>query len=176
MAQPSSCAVFPKHIMSKSKKTRIESVLGVIALALICIISLANVLVRYMTDISFAFTEEYSVFLMIVLAFAGASAASRNNEHIRIGLVERSCGPKTKRLLYTLQWLGTLIVLALITWYGGVLTWEEYIYESLSPGLGHPNWIYLIWLPILSIAIMYRSTQNWLERLTNQSQEESYES
>ena len=162
--------------MSKNKKTRIESFLGIIALALICIISFANVVVRYVTDISFAFTEEYSVFLMVVLAFAGASIASRRNEHIRISLVERHCSTKTKRIIYTLQWLGAMVVLALVAWYGGNLTWEEYIYDSLSPGLGHPNWIYLIWLPVLSIAIMYRTTQNWFERMTNGDQEEDYES
>lgn len=162
--------------MSKSKKTRLESSLGVIALALICIISFANVVIRYITDMSFAFTEEYSIFLMVVLAFAGASAASRRNEHIRISLLERHCGKKSRYVIYTIQWLGALIVLCLVTWYGGKLTWEEYIYDSLSPGLGHPNWIYLIWLPILSVAIICRTTQHWLELMTNRTQEAHHES
>ena len=70
--------------MSKAKKIRIESWIAIIALAAICIISLANVLVRYATDISFAFTEEYSVFLMVVLAFAGAAVAARSNDHMRL--------------------------------------------------------------------------------------------
>ena len=50
------------------------------------------------------------------------------------------------------------------------------MYDSLSPGLGHPNWIYLIWLPILSIAIIYRTTQHWLELMTNRALEEHHES
>lgn len=162
--------------MSNNKKTRIESSLGVIALTLICLISLANVLVRYFTDISFAFTEEYSVFLMVILAFAGSAAAARRNDHIRISLIERRCGPKAKRLLYTIQWLGAMTILCLVAWYGGALAWEEYIYDSLSPGLGHPNWIYVIWLPILSIAIMIRTTQSWVEHLIDVNQEENYES
>ncbi|WP_432784562.1 hypothetical protein AAEX37_01528 [Oligella sp. MSHR50489EDL] len=151
--------------MSKNKKIPFESWLGVIALACICLISLANVIVRYATDVSFAFTEEYSVFLMVVLAFAGAAVAARTNEHIRISLIEHHLGKKAKCFFYTLQWLGSIIVLGLVAWYGGVLTWEEYTYESLSPGLGYPTWIYLIWLPILSLTIMLRCTQNWLERL-----------
>lgn len=162
--------------MSKQKKTRIEVTLGVLALALITIISLANVVVRYVTDISFAFTEEYSVFLMVVLAFAGAAVASRNNEHIRISLLERRCGVKGKQILYTIQWLASMLVLGLIAWYGGHLTWEEYTYESLSPGLGHPNWMYFIWLPLLAIAIMIRTTQNWLERLAHAHEEDHDES
>lgn len=151
--------------MSKAKKIRIESWIAIIALAAICIISLANVLVRYATDISFAFTEEYSVFLMVVLAFAGAAVAARSNDHIRITFLEQRLGTNGRRLLYTLQWLGTVVVLSLVAWYSGLLTWEEYIYESLSPGLGYPTWIYLIWMPILSAVIMLRTTQNWMARM-----------
>ena len=151
--------------MSKAKKIRIESWIAIIALAAICIISLANVIVRYATDISFAFTEEYSVFLMVVLAFAGAAVAARSNDHIRITFLEQRLGTNGRRLLYTLQWLGTVVVLGLVAWYSGVLTWEEYIYDSLSPGLGYPTWIYLIWMPILSAVIMLRTTQNWMARM-----------
>lgn len=158
--------------MSKAKKTRFESWLGIIALAFICVISLANVVVRYATDVSFAFTEEYSVFLMVVLAFAGGAVAARNNEHIRITLIERYFGQKGKRILFTAQWLGGLTVLGLVAWFGGVLTWEEYSYDSLSPGLGYPTWIYLIWLPILAVAIIWRSTQNWVERMCHGDEEE----
>ncbi|MDO5667736.1 MAG: TRAP transporter small permease [Alcaligenaceae bacterium] len=161
--------------MSKLKKTRFESWLGIIALALICMISLANVVVRYATDVSFAFTEEYSVFLMVVLAFAGGAVAARSNEHIRITLFERYFGQAGKRILYTLQWLGSTIVLGLVAWYGGILAWEEYSYESLSPGLGYPTWIYLIWLPILSIAIILRSSQNYLERIRHGDDEDEEE-
>ena len=57
------------------------------------------------------------------------------------------------------------MVLGLVAWYGGVLTYEEYTWESLSAGLGLPTWIYLIWLPVLSIAIIIRSTQSLIYRL-----------
>lgn len=150
----------------------IESWLGIIALAAICIISLANVLVRYTTNASFAFTEEFSVFLMVVLAFAGGAVAARKNEHIRITLLEPRFGPTGRRILYLLQWLGGIIVLGLVTWYSGQLTYEEYKWESLSPGLGYPTWIYLIWLPLLSIAIIIRSTQNLFDRLRHGDIEE----
>ena len=49
---------------------RIEEFFAALAMALICLITFANVLVRYFTDESFAFTEEFSVFLMVVLAAA----------------------------------------------------------------------------------------------------------
>ena len=150
--------------MSK-KRTYLESWLGITALAGICVISLANVVVRYITNASFAFTEEFSVFLMVVLAFAGAAVAARSNEHIRITLLENYLGLLGRRIVFILQWLGSLIVLGLVVWYGGWLTYEEYTWESLSPGLGYPTWIYLIWLPLLASAVIFRSTQSLFNRL-----------
>ena len=150
--------------MSK-KRISLESWLGIIALAAISIISLANVVVRYTTNASFAFTEEFSVFLMVVLAFAGAAVAARSNEHIRITLLENYLGLAGRRVVYILQWLGTVVVLGLVVWYGGLLTYEEYSWESLSPGLGYPTWIYLVWLPVLASAIIVRCTQNLFDRL-----------
>lgn len=158
--------------MSKPR-TRIESWLGVIALAAICIISLANVVVRYTTNASFAFTEEFSVFLMVILAFAGGAVAARSNEHIRITLLEQMVGLTGRRTLYILQWLGAIVVLGLVAWYGGKLTYEEYAWDSLSPGLGYPTWIYLIWLPLLSVAIIIRCTQNLVDRLRQTDKEQA---
>lgn len=150
--------------MSK-KRISLESWLGIIALAGISIISLANVVVRYSTNASFAFTEEFSVFLMVVLAFSGAAVAARSNEHIRITLLENYLGLTGLRIVYVLQWLGSVVVLGLVVWYGGLLTYEEYSWESLSPGLGYPTWIYLIWLPLLASAVIVRCTQNLFNRL-----------
>ncbi|MDY0249602.1 MAG: TRAP transporter small permease [Pseudomonas sp.] len=150
--------------MSK-KPIALESWLGIIALLGISLISLANVVVRYTTNASFAFTEEFSVFLMVVLAFSGAAVAARSNEHIRITLLENYLGLVGRRIVYILQWLGSIVVLGLVVWYGGLLTYEEYSWESLSPGLGYPTWIYFIWLPVLASAIIVRCTQNLFDRL-----------
>jgi TRAP-type C4-dicarboxylate transport system permease small subunit len=150
--------------MSK-KPIALESWLGIIALLGISLISLANVVVRYTTNASFAFTEEFSVFLMVVLAFSGAAVAARSNEHIRITLLENYLGLVGRRIVYILQWLGSIVVLGLVVWYGGLLTYEEYSWESLSPGLGYPTWVYFIWLPVLASAIIVRCTQNLFDRL-----------
>ena len=54
---------------------KIEEACAALAMALICVITFANVLVRYFTNVSFAFTEEFSIFLMVVLTLFGAAAA-----------------------------------------------------------------------------------------------------
>lgn len=151
--------------MSKSAPdARPERWLAALALLIICIISLGNVVVRYTTDASFAFTEEFSVFLLVVLTFAGAAVAARRHVHIRIELVEERLPVRLRPLLYVLQWAASVLLLGLVVWYGALLTWEEYSWESLSPGLGYPTWIYLMWLPVLCLAIIWRLTQSMMER------------
>jgi len=150
---------------SRPPKFRLDAWLATIALVAICVISLGNVIVRYATDASFAFTEEFSVFLLVVLTFAGAAVAARHNQHIRIELIEHYLPPWGQKLVFVLQWLGGVAVLGIMTWYGSTFALQEYQWESLSPGLGLPNWIYVIWLPLLSVAIIIRMTQNLVDRL-----------
>ena len=150
--------------MNNRQDARIERVLATLALIIISLISLANVVVRYFTDASFAFTEEISVFLLVVLTFAGASVGMRSNRHIRIGFLERLF-PRLRVVLILTQWLAGGVVLALVLWYGGQFALEEYQWESQSPGLGLPNWWYVIWLPLLALLMLVRLSQMTLDRL-----------
>jgi TRAP-type C4-dicarboxylate transport system permease small subunit len=151
--------------MPRSPRFRPEAWLAALSLTVICLISLGNVIVRYATDASFAFTEEFSVFFLVLLTFAGAAVAARHNQHIRIELIEHHLPPIARKFVFITQWLITVIVLGIMTWYGSTFALEEYEWESLSPGLGLPNWIYVVWLPLLSVAIIIRVTQNLIDRL-----------
>ncbi|MDN6319857.1 MAG: TRAP transporter small permease [Marinobacter sp.] len=157
---------------SKPPKFRPEAWLASIALIAICVISLGNVIVRYTTDASFAFTEEFSVFLLVIVTFAGAAVAARKNQHIRIELIEHYLPAPALKGVFVLQWLVGVVVLGVTTWYGSVFALQEYNWESLSPGLGLPNWMYVMWLPVMSAAIIMRMTQNLVDRLRGKEDEE----
>ncbi len=150
--------------MDNRQDARLERVLATLALVIIGLISLANVVVRYFTNASFAFTEEISVFLLVILTFAGASVAMRSNRHIRIAFLERLF-PRLRTPLILLQWLASALVLGLVLWYGGQFAFEEYQWESESPGLGLPNWWYVVWLPLLGLLMLVRLTHMTLDRL-----------
>ena len=63
---------------------KIEDWLTALVRCALALITFANVIARYFTSQSFAWTEEFSVFLMIVLALVGSSAAAARDRHIRI--------------------------------------------------------------------------------------------
>lgn len=157
----------------KRPDARVERVLATLAILIIGLISLANVVVRYVTDASFAFTEEFSVFLLVLLTFAGASVALRRHRHIRIGLLERALPPVARRVLILFQGLCGLVVLGLIAWFGAKLAWQEYQWGTLSPGLGLPQWWYLVWLPLLAVLMLWRQCQQTFDRLRGGLDDES---
>lgn len=135
---------------------RIEEFFAALAMALICCITFANVLVRYFTDVSFAFTEEFSIFLMVVLTFFGAAAAFARNSHIRMTFVTDRLPVRLARLLeYVVLVLGALMF-AIMAWYGTFLFWDDWQFDTTSPGIGIAQWIYTIWLPLLSAVIFLR--------------------
>ncbi len=135
---------------------RIEEALGAAAMALICLISFANVVARYATNVSFAFTEEYSVFLLVFMTFVGASAAFAGNEHIRITFFVNRLPRAVRQLCGIITVLATTCMFSLILYYGFSVSYAEWYWEETTPGLGNPSWIYTVWMPLLCIAILGR--------------------
>src|SRR5690606_17871430 len=78
---------------------RLEDSLSVLILGALAIITFANVVVRYLTSGSFAWTEEISVFLLIVLTMAASASAFVRNQHIRIEFyADRGLPARQRRL------------------------------------------------------------------------------
>jgi TRAP-type C4-dicarboxylate transport system permease small subunit len=142
-------------------KTRIpltlERVLLAAAMGAMALITAANVVTRYLSNISLAFTEEYSVALMVVVALVGTALATACGRHIRIGFFVDKMSPGRRRGAEILGLLLLILCFGLILWYGGRMVWDEYDFEVLSPGLGHPQWLYTIWLPLLAILVIGRA-------------------
>src|SRR5690606_15934606 len=118
----------------------VERTLAAAAMALICVISFANVVVRYFTNVSFAFTEEFSVFLLVFMTFAGASAVFAKGEHIRIGFFVDRLPPRLRTAAEALSLAATAVVFALVLYYGAVFALDQWRYGETSPGLGYPQW------------------------------------
>ncbi|WP_454741629.1 TRAP transporter small permease [Cupriavidus necator] len=136
---------------------RIEDWLGVIVMVLLVGITFANVVVRYFTDESFAWTEEFSVFLMIVLALVAGSAAVARDRNIRIEFFFERGSAARQRRLAILSALGVAVMFIALAVLGARITWDEYTFGETSPGIGVPSWWYSIWLPVLSAGIALRA-------------------
>ena len=161
MSQPSPAPSAPNDEPDRGVPARvplaIEDWLTVIIMALLALITFANVLVRYFTSASFAWTEEVSVFLMIVLAMVAGSAAVARNRHIRIEYFADAGPLKRQRALARFGAAMVALLFGLIAVLSARVLWDDVQYGETSPGIGVPQWWYTVWLPVLSLAIMLRA-------------------
>jgi TRAP-type C4-dicarboxylate transport system permease small subunit len=143
---------------------RIEDWLTVIVMGLLALITFANVLVRYFTSQSFAWTEEISVFLMIVLALVAGSAAVARNRQIRIEYFAESGSPGRQRTLARFGALMVFVLFVLMAILSSRMVYDDIKYGETSPGIGVPAWWYSIWLPVMSVAIAGRALGLYIRR------------
>ena len=162
----------------------IEDWLTVLIMAALALITFANVLTRYftntsfawteeisvflmiepatiastiITNTSFAWTEEISVFLMIVLAMVAGSAAVARDRHIRIEFFSARGSARRQRRLALFGAAMVALLFALMTALSIRLVWDDWRYGETSPGIGVPQWWYSIWLPVFSALICARA-------------------
>jgi TRAP-type transport system small permease protein len=135
----------------------IEETLAGIAIGILGLITFANVVVRYLTNFSFAFTEEFSVFLMVLVALLGGSSVMAKGGHIKIMFLVDRLSPGQQQVVGLMANAATAVMFLLLAIFGARMAWDEYRFEVTSPGLGLPTWIYTVWLPLLSLAIFGRA-------------------
>ncbi len=139
----------------------IEDWISVILLALLALITLGNVLTRYFTNQSFAWTEEISVVLMIIMTMAASSAAVARNRHIRIELLAERGTPARRRRFARFAAASVAVFFWLLAVLSARLTWDHITYGDTSPAIGVPEWWYSIWMPILCACIALRAIGVW---------------
>lgn len=142
----------------------IEDGLTVLVMAALALITFANVIVRYFTDQSFAWTEEISIFLMIVLTLVAGSASVARNRQIRIEYFADSGPDSHQRALARFGSLMVMALFGLIAVLSVRMVWDDIKFNETSPGIGVPRWWYTIWLPILSVAIALRALGLFIRR------------
>ena len=134
----------------------IEDWISVLIMAALALITFANVLIRYLTDSSFAWTEEISVFLLIVLTMTAGATAFVRNQHIRIELFADGGTPARRRRLALISHSLVLAFFVLLTTLSARMALDEYNWGDTSPAIGVPTWWYSMWMPVLSFAIALR--------------------
>ena len=143
---------------------KFEDWLTVMVMGALALITFGNVIARYFTSQSFAWTEEFSVFLMIVLALVGSSAAVARDRHIRIEYFSDNGSMARRKALARFGAATVALLFALIGVLSIRLVWDDYRFEETSPGIGVPQWWYSIWLPILSLGIALRAVGLFIRR------------
>lgn len=149
---------------TKKQPARIERALAALVMAALTLITGANVVMRYCTNVSFAMTEEVSVFLLMVLTLVGAVSAFAEGRHVRITLFVNALPVGGRKVCDALAWCCNVAMFAMLTWLGALAAWDDFAFEVTSPALGVPQWWYSCWLPAFAAVIVLRLVLNLFRR------------
>ena len=144
---------------SVSRRVPFEEKVAVLCMAVLVVITLLNVITRYLTDQSFAWTEEISIVLMVVMTLAGAAAAAGRDAHVRIEVLYDGGSAQRKRLLRLFSAAVTTLVFVLLTVLFARMVADEVRWAETSMGLGVPRWWFTAAAPVLTAAITLRALQ-----------------
>lgn len=151
---------------SGARPPRLEWWLMIAIMVVLAVLTFLNVTVRYLTNASFAYTEELSVALMVTLVMVGTACAVRRNHHIRVTfLVDKR--PGTRKASDVATHLVTLVTFAVLGYYGVRQTMDDIEFGVVSAGLGVPEWWFSIVLPIGCALVCWRAAEAFVRSLVS---------
>ncbi len=136
-----------------------EDILGAILLGVMVSIAFINVVVRYLTSFSFAWSEELTINFFVWITMLGIARAYRTGQHLSMSIFYNFFPLSGKRICNIISALLCLIFFGALAYTGTLEVMDEYELESISESLGIPVWWYTIATPVFSILIIFRMIQ-----------------
>ena len=138
----------------------IRFLLGV-TMTVLTIMIILQVITRYVLRVNMGGLEELPVFLMIICVWLGAGVVAKNDDHVRIDLVQTML--KSERAKAILRIFVTGLTAAVMWFYTSLAV--EFIQKSIakndiSSGVGFPLWWPQLFVLIGSFAIALYYTKN----------------
>ena len=137
------------------------------------LLGFVNVLVRYLTNFSFAASEELLTNGFLVLTIFGAAIAARQGDHLAVTLIYDALPPRLRKALWWFSVAASVLLLALSAWYCWQLVVNQQTSGIRSYGLRIPAWYYSAALPSGFALITIRYLQYALEHHRRVSAEEA---
>ncbi|NOZ83729.1 MAG: TRAP transporter small permease [Epsilonproteobacteria bacterium] len=153
----------------QSKKDRalwflnnLEEVSGAVILLLMVLLAFLNVLARYLIHYPLAFTEELETNAFVVITLLGISAGIKRNTHIRVLFLVKKFPPVLRKLLEFAAVFLSLTLFSILFYESLGQLSDEIELQVTSSSLNLPEWIYIAFIPVLSLLIIFRIIQSAL--------------
>lgn len=130
-------------------------VLGLFSMA---IITLINVVLRYLFGIAVSWSEEVVRYLMIWVTFIGMDVGVRDSKHLGVDFFVRLCGDRGEMVFRAISDVIGLGFAAAMAYLGVRLTITLFQTQQLSPALQVPMGIFYLVVPIGGVLSAIRYT------------------
>lgn len=154
------------NAMQRTGKWLEDAVLVLLLVALI-LLAATQIFLRNFFDTGFSWSDELLRLLVLWLALAGAVAASRQDRHISIAVLDRWVPAGLKRFTRFVLDVFTASVSALIAWHSTAFVRTTHQYGDTMLG-DFPAWILQMVLPVGFALIAWRYAVFALKGMTGQ--------
>lgn len=136
-----------------------EEALAAGLLVVMAALAFANIVTRYLTRYSFAFTEEIEVAALVWLTMLGAAVGFREAAHLGFTILRDQFPPAVRRALSGLSLAVSIATMAALIWAGLRQIQQQIALGTTSEALGIPEWTYTAALPVGAALIIVRVLQ-----------------
>ena len=158
--------------MEKKERKEIEYYLiGGMMLTLI-ILSVLQIVFRFVLNFSLSWTEELSRYIFILMVYTGLGYGFKRGTHVRVEVVDLFLSPSVLKHLSTVNDIIVIIMLAVIAWFGLDIVINAYQVNQLSPAMGLPIFIVYSIIPVMFTVAIVRIIQTIYIRYFSKNQED----
>lgn len=144
-----------------------EKIVTSVILVFVTILTFANVCVRYLSDSQFAWSEELTINLFVLLIMMGCGLSARDGSLISLSLVFDRLGVKGKKLFVAIITVVNTIFCIILLKTGIDKVMTQMANGKKTPSLLLPEWIFTIFLPIGAVFLILHTIEYCIDVMTN---------
>jgi C4-dicarboxylate transporter DctQ subunit len=139
--------------------TWLENFVAAVALAVAVTLSVVGVLLRYLFDYVIFWSEEASLYLVVLSTFFGASIALRHKDHVGVDILAQVARGRPKQVVNVVGVLVVVVYAGLFSVLGWMMVTSPIAGSFQTPALSLPLWVPQLAVPLGLTLILIRSAQ-----------------
>jgi len=137
----------------------IEKIITSVILIFVTCLTFANVVVRYLTPNQFAWSEELTINLFVLLIMMGCGLSARDGSLISLSLVFDRLGVKGKKIFVAIITVVNVAFCGILLKTGIDKVLTQMANGKKTPSLLLPEWIFTIFLPIGAVFLILHTIE-----------------
>ena len=142
---------------------KFEAFVMSLILSVVTLITFANVVVRYCTDGQFAWSEELTINLFVLLIMMGCGLCAREGSLISLSLIYDFVPLKAKKIMVAIITAVNSSFWLLLLWTGVKKVLTQVANGKRTPSLMLPEWIFTIFLPVGCVFLLLHTIEFCLD-------------
>ena len=136
-----------------------EKIVTSVILIFVTILTFANVCVRYLSDSQFAWSEELTINLFVLLIMMGCGLSARDGSLISLSLVFDRLNVTGKKIFVAIITVVNCVFCAILLKTGIEKVMTQMANGKKTPSLLLPEWIFTIFLPIGAVFLILHTIE-----------------